>query len=172
MAQPLSIIGTLPSVSQFQFSHWTVLVCHKTWTPLDIRDLLLDLNDDPKQRDDDLGFLFHLFRLEGGKSISLSSGLEVREPFTTSQLVKNFSTCVIAYAGTTELAKEEIVLRGNKPPIILAYMIGNKIHEAHPDYRVWTNNCQNWAKYLVEEITGERNCPRTVSDMIRFGRGL
>jgi len=113
MAQPLSHFGSLASASQFKLSHWTVLVCHKTWTLSAIRDLLSDLNIDPKQRNDDLGFLFHLFRLDSGKSISLSSGLEVREPFTASELVEAFSTCVIAYAGTTELAKDEIVLRGS-----------------------------------------------------------
>lgn len=108
----LSRVGSLSSISQFQFSHWTVLVCHKFWTLSAIRDLLSDLNTDPTQRNDDLGFLFHLFRPNSGKSISSSSELQVREPFTAANLVEDSSTCVIAYAGTTELAKDEIVLRG------------------------------------------------------------
>jgi len=46
----------------------------------------------------------------------------------------------------------------------------------HPDYRLFENNCQNFARYLVEEITPDANCPGTIKHLLAdwtfFRKGL
>ena len=70
----------------------------------------------------------------------------------------------MAFVGFTNLSDLEVSRIGS---VSLQYSFeGAEIHHEHPDYDVLHNNCQNWARYLVEKITGKNLCPGTISDLV------
>ena len=118
IARPLTrAIGHIPSGSRFQLSHWAVLVCGDTWNVERIHALVSDLNKDPHKRNDQLGWLYQLFRVGESKSGSLSSGLQFIPKFTARDLIISFPKCLIAFAGTTDLGRDEIIKRGKYSPL-------------------------------------------------------
>ena len=166
IARPLpGIAGHIPSGSQFQRSHWAVIVCDEDWDADRISTLFSDLNADPQKRNDHLGFLFQLFRAGGGISGSLSSGLSCIPSLTTRDLVEAFPRCLITFVGMTSFKKEEILKKGMTNSLSsLCLILGFEIFNANPEYSLWSNNCQHWTQHLAEEITGQKNCPSTLSD--------
>jgi hypothetical protein len=45
---------------------------------------------------------------------------------------------------------------------------GDQLRDKYPLYRVFTFNCQNWARYLVRDITGRDVCLRGITDILRI----
>ena len=166
LARHLEALTFLGSVSKgFELRHWAVLILNEIWTADKLRSLILDLKSSTQVPPPiELGVLFHLHIIGEDQRYSQ---LSEQEPFTSMDLFSCFPDCALAFVGSTELQRKEIseigapfIIKGNSP------LTGAEIHHKHRDYDIWHNNCQNWARYLVESITGKRLCPKTISDVL------
>jgi hypothetical protein len=111
-----------------------------------------------------LGFLYHMAGNDSDRGTPPTLN-EVR-PFKTEHLVGGFPHCSIAHVGTTMLNDNEIGIHGVLPLVVLLTVVGWRMSVARPDYNSWWNGCHNWARYLVEEITGTALSPRVISDIL------
>jgi hypothetical protein len=155
LARPPTVAGRFGSSSRgvFEWCHWAVLVCDDTITFKNLEDLLAKLNGGRLSSEDfmpaRLGFLFQLFRAVDSVT-SLSSELDVTEPFTTEHLIGSFSNCSLAFVGRTTLETDDILATGSHLPCYL------------PSCRTANKRSPSRLSSLVQQLSklGTLSCPQ------------
>lgn len=161
-ARPLSLANLfsplgLTSAGKYHLCHWGVLV-----TPLsarELRSILIKLNklaEECPQFDGSMGTMWELNRVEGTVNT-----VNKTTSFSPSLVRKEWKLLSACSAGETTMTDEEIQVQGatNKDcPDSPAL----RIIKSRPDYKLYENNCQNFAKYLVETISPGSFCPDTI----------
>jgi hypothetical protein len=145
-----------------QFCHWVVLVCDETWTPERIQGLIADLNNNTVVKSESLGFTLERSRRGDSGSCSTMNGMSV----VTTELFKleEYTECIFSCVGTSELTEEEICHRGTLSGSRFALIAAWRILRESPNYQPLSNNCQDWARMVVESISSDANCPRTIGE--------
>jgi hypothetical protein len=149
-------------------SHWTVLVCNETWTAAMMQTLFRDLNTQTAEVSEKLGFILERSR-PADVSYSTIHGIP---NVTTETLVEGYTDCIITLVGTTDMKDDEIVHAGIMSPPGASLTIAWEILAARPTYQVLSNNCQDWARRLVQAISPNANCPPTIGDCVLPSRAF
>ena len=158
LARPLSHALRIPvlaasSAGKFPLSHWGILV-----TDLSLEDISMTLRDigfSMATEHQPLGNLFELNQCPNG-----TNTLNTTSPFRQKDLRAHWPMASFKYVGKTLDSKTQIEQKCWLPLMKWeADSLGVDILSAHPNYKLFTNNCQNFAKYLIEEIC---NVPLTV----------
>jgi ankyrin repeat protein len=103
-----------------------------------------------------LGWMFELFQDEYSKN-----NVNIMREFNLEALKEHWPTFSAQYVGITEMSCEQIKFEG----ISLKYITkisAIRIVDERPDYRLFENNCQNFAKYLLERICPGVAIPDTI----------
>src|SRR5271155_1658919 len=163
-ARPLSwadFIIALQWVSdgKYPLCHWGVLVTH-----LDIT-----ANDEFMRRGPhistsevfDLGIMYELRRNDINQNT-----VNVIRPFSTKSLEAEWRLFSAKYIGTTETHHDQIELEGTLSDY-LALIAAIRITETKPNYQLFENNCQNFAKYLIEFMCPECLTPDTIQTLLQ-----
>jgi hypothetical protein len=92
-------------------------------------------------------------------------------PFCLSTFKTQWPTCSGQFMGVTSSTVEEIQLEGACQSIA-PLTIALRIVKERPDYELFENNCQNFARYLVEKISPGSFCPNTIKHVLEEWRIL
>jgi len=73
------------------------------------------------------------------------------------------------YGGKTSMTDDQITHQGIHLATLIADLpLANKIVTRYPDYHLFTNNCQNFVKYLLEALCSIAPIPNTIETVL-FG---
>lgn len=145
------------SKGSFPFCHWGVLVTEKSPETL---TRLLEYNPDADVSTA-LGTLYQLQRTPEDEN-----NHRVSQPFTISESSEEWPRLCWTRVGTTRISHDQIKAIGCFQ-CLLTDQIAFRITQERKDYRVITNNCQNFAQWLIEEISPGAHCPDTIQALFR-----
>jgi hypothetical protein len=159
LACPLSRATFRPfsscSNGKYPFCHWGVLTTNASWAKI-----TACLKMKQSSIDVELGTLYQLLRNGDG----YPNTVRVSHPFTLSELHSEWRQVFGDYINTTSMSHKDIETTGS--PLIsflIADIAAHCITEKRPGYQFITNNCQNFARWLMEAITpGTIVLPQTI----------
>ena len=111
--------------------------------------------------DVELGHLVELFQTgEGVNTISVTS------PFTYGHMLQDWPMATFMYTGNTLKSNDEIESEGNRSFHDSSESQAVSISKERPKYNLINNNCQNFAKYLIEAISLAHLDTQTLEDIV------
>ena len=141
--------------------HWGVLISDMSL--IDLQVILSRTRDFGANDNTMWGTMLELFRDEDKKN-----NVNIKD-FGMKTLREEWPMFSMAYVGKTSMTYEQIKHQG----IYLATLIADlplaiEIVTRYPDYRLFTNNCQNFVKYLLEALCPDAPIPNTIESVL-FG---
>jgi hypothetical protein len=143
-ALQISLLADI-SVGKYPLSHWGILVTH---LPTKEVSELLSHASPSTNPNLVLGDLYESFQEPGRmKSANITS------PFCMQHLV-SWARLSMKYVGTTLLTKDQVSLRGISYSrlVLTVHVAAAEIIRFNPTYHLYRNNCQNFAKELIESL--------------------
>ena len=142
-----------------QLRHWGILVNEMTLTDLKVilsRTMGYIANDNTE-----LGTMFELFQGE-----QCRNKVSITQKFGMNSVRKEWRMFSMQYVGKTGMTYDEIKKEGIFD-FLRHSLAAIRIIDVHPDYDIFENNCQNFAKYLLEAICPDAPIPQTIADVLQ-----
>src|SRR5438105_1676198 len=148
LARPLSACSVFPpfewtSRGKYPLCHWGVLV--SPLSVVDVKALLYAMRQTRHTTEDsEIGIMWELEHHVGQLNT-----VNVTRPFTVSCARKFWNTFNAECVGGTTYNRTAIQAEGTRRrDIRLQFTVAIKITKERPDYKLFENNCQNFAKFL------------------------
>ena len=139
-------------------SHWGVLVNEISMIDLTVilsRSMRHNANEDIE-----FGVMYELFQENHVNNISIN------KHFGMNSIRNEWHMFSMQYVGKTTMTHETIKREGIS--FYINYSLeALQIINTHPDYRLFENNCQNFAKYLLETICPDASIPQTITEVLQ-----
>lgn len=165
MTRPLSLATLLPplaltSNAKSYLRHWAILI--NDMSIMDLRAILLRTHAYCGADDIELGTVYELFRDENDYN-----NVHIDAHFGMAAIKKEWRMFSIQYVGETSKTSEEIKAEGGQYQERPGLIVAIRIVEAHPDYRLFENNCQNFVKSLLQFVCPHASIPATIQSVLQ-----
>ena len=109
------------------------------------------------------GIMLELFRDEYKKN-----NVKINTNFGMKTLREEWPMFSMAYVGKTSMTYDQITHQGIGLATLIADLLplATEIITRYPDYCLFTNNCQNFVKYLLEALCPDATIPDTIETVL------